>query len=159
MPTRRYLSAHKRFTPQTNVSKMSKCHKVNILCKMCGLRSKRASTARFCSDLCRNRYHKGYQGHKVQKATDRYRFYTYGLEPYDYQALFEAQNGLCAVCEQPSTRPLCVDHDHIVNRVRGLLCSGCNAGIGLLGDSVQGLIRAINYLESLPPEGSSTVGV
>jgi hypothetical protein len=32
--------------------------------------------------------------------------------------------------------------------VRGLLCSACNTGIGLLGDNVEGLQRAMNYLNS-----------
>jgi hypothetical protein len=30
--------------------------------------------------------------------------------------------------------------------IRGLLCSNCNRGIGLLGDSLEGVLRAAEYL-------------
>lgn len=64
------------------------------------------------------------------------------------------QQDLCAICgsaEQTrplvdGTRRLCIDHDHITGRVRGLLCSGCNRAIGLLGDNVQMVDRAAAYL-------------
>jgi hypothetical protein len=31
-------------------------------------------------------------------------------------------------------------------KVRGLLCSECNAGLGLLGDSIEGVQKALEYL-------------
>jgi hypothetical protein len=61
--------------------------------------------------------------------------------------MLEQQAGLCACCGERPER-LVVDHDHITNRVRGLLCYSCNTGIGKLGDSVNGLKRALQYLES-----------
>ncbi len=48
----------------------------------------------------------------------------YGLEPEDYQAMLEAQEHTCAVCEEKVE--LWVDHDHRTNKVRGLLCPKCN---------------------------------
>jgi hypothetical protein len=39
-----------------------------------------------------------------------------------------------------------LDHDHETGDFRGWLCTKCNTGIGLLGDSVKGLERAVNYL-------------
>lgn len=52
----------------------------------------------------------------------------YGITLEDYDALFEAQQGLCAICNrQDSTRRrLAVDHDHETGRIRGLLCYSCN---------------------------------
>jgi hypothetical protein len=41
-----------------------------------------------------------------------------------------------------------IDHDHKTGQVRGLLCSGCNTGLGHLGDDIQGLKRALEYLEN-----------
>jgi hypothetical protein len=41
----------------------------------------------------------------------------------------------------------CVDHCHETKKVRGLLCSPCNRAIGQLGDTVQGVQRALTYLQ------------
>jgi len=38
-----------------------------------------------------------------------------------------------------------VDHDHKTGKVRGLLCNGCNRGLGLLKE--ENLLSAIQYLE------------
>jgi hypothetical protein len=66
----------------------------------------------------------------------------------EYDALFKAQKGLCAICGLPSpdeTR-LGVDHDHLSGKNRGLLCDPCNMAIGLLKDEVSRLQAAIEYL-------------
>ena len=55
----------------------------------------------------------------------------------------------CAVCGKHQSeikQALCVDHNHINNNVRGLLCIRCNRAIGMLEDNVQLLSQAINYL-------------
>jgi len=43
---------------------------------------------------------------------------------------------------------LCIDHDHETGAFRGWLCRKCNAAIGMLGDSVTGLLMAVKYLET-----------
>jgi len=68
--------------------------------------------------------------------------------PELYQSLLDSQKGVCAICGNPSRRKLNFDHDHKTMKVRGLLCSPCNTGLGKLGDTVDGLKRAIAYLES-----------
>lgn len=40
-----------------------------------------------------------------------------------------------------------VDHCHSTGKIRGLLCSNCNRGIGLLGDTLDDLRSAVRYLE------------
>ena len=42
---------------------------------------------------------------------------------------------------------LSIDHNHVNNKVRGLLCSNCNCAIGLLGDSPVIINRALEYLQ------------
>ena len=73
----------------------------------------------------------------------------YGLLPGDYWLLWARSNGLCAICrnEQRSQR-LVVDHNHVTGEVRGLLCRGCNMGIGNLGDHSEWLARGANYLRT-----------
>lgn len=71
----------------------------------------------------------------------------YGLAITDYMDMAERQNNACAVCGRVPTRELLmVDHDHITGKIRGLLCRPCNMGIGFLGDNLDGVKKAINYL-------------
>lgn len=69
----------------------------------------------------------------------------YGLTGVQYQALVDAQGGLCALCrERP---PQHVDHDHLTGEVRGVLFSCCNQGLGNFRDSAETLRAAAAYLE------------
>jgi|ERR1035437_3979301 hypothetical protein len=68
----------------------------------------------------------------------------------EYQALYEAQKGNCACCgahESEFKRGLHVDHCHVSEKVRGLLCTQCNPGIGYFQDSIERLEMAIAYLK------------
>jgi hypothetical protein len=58
----------------------------------------------------------------------------------------------CHICgiDLLSIKKICIDHDHKTNKVRGILCNTCNAGLGMLGDSREGLERALRYLNSPP---------
>lgn len=74
---------------------------------------------------------------------------SYGIDESVYKKMYEEQHGVCAICKQPESiegRRLCVDHSHITGDVRGLLCSNCNRGIGLLKDSPELLRNAFYYL-------------
>ena len=53
----------------------------------------------------------------------------------------------CEMCKRPS--PLFMDHDHGTGEFRGWLCTPCNTGLGKMGDSVEGLERAIAYLKKV----------
>jgi hypothetical protein len=57
----------------------------------------------------------------------------------------EYRCGLCQLCGRKAV--LNYDHDHNTGAFRGWLCVTCNSGLGMLGDSVAGLKRAIKYLE------------
>lgn len=63
-----------------------------------------------------------------------------------YDQLFEKQQGLCAICKKEDNIRLCVDHDHVTGKVRGLLCKNCNGLLGYAHDSVDALQNAIDYL-------------
>lgn len=74
---------------------------------------------------------------------------TYGITLDDAKERLAAQNGKCLICEKPiSGRNVHVDHCHKTGRVRGLLCSGCNIGVGVLEKPNDWLARAMSYLES-----------
>jgi len=74
---------------------------------------------------------------------------TYNITLSEYEELLAKQGGVCALCrtsETISRGTLAVDHCHETGKIRGLLCFKCNTGIGALGDSVEGLERALSYL-------------
>ena len=71
----------------------------------------------------------------------------YGLTQNLFEALVSAQLGNCAICGANEDLNLHVDHDHVTEKVRGLLCGKCNKAIGLLNDNPETLRVAANYLE------------
>jgi hypothetical protein len=77
----------------------------------------------------------------------------YQLTPAEYDAMVKAQEGRCAICgtDKPGTLTGAwpVDHNHATKRVRALLCSDCNAGLGLFADDPGRLREAATYLETV----------
>ena len=74
----------------------------------------------------------------------------FGMTPEEFQAMHDAQNGRCKICKEPLTAGKggsVVDHCHKTERVRGLLCNGCNSGIGWFKEDPERMIAAIAYLE------------
>lgn len=70
----------------------------------------------------------------------------YGISQEEYDRLFEEQRGCCAVCWQESgDEELAVDHDHMTNKIRGLLCRQCNTLVGVVESGFVQL--AIQYLK------------
>ena len=41
----------------------------------------------------------------------------------------------------------CLDHDHKTGKFRGWLCNKCNSALGLLGDNINYIQRALKYLK------------
>ena len=72
----------------------------------------------------------------------------YGIDVPDYERMLEEQNGGCYLCgkKPEGKRALDIDHDHKTGKVRGLLCSNHNRGLGLLDDDIKILIKALEYL-------------
>lgn len=76
----------------------------------------------------------------------------FGITIEDYNNMFEAQSGVCAICGKPGNPRknhgrLFVDHNHKNGTVRGLLCHHCNTALGMANDDVDTLHAMIAYLK------------
>lgn len=116
-------------------------HGRNPKCKAC----KNGMASRFYTDnkeviLARQRDQRAGQGHR--------RRHLFGLTPEDVKALIAAQDGCCAICRTPLPfEKFCVDHCHTTGKIRGMLCNGCNVGLGMFRDRPELLSKAISYLK------------
>lgn len=66
-----------------------------------------------------------------------------------YNNMLKQQNYSCAICKKHKKNfniNLSVDHCHKTGKIRGLLCSKCNTGIGFFNESKTNFINAIKYL-------------
>lgn len=74
----------------------------------------------------KSRYHVKYSREKHSK-----------WPPEQFDAAWESQGGLCAICERPMTLggvrsdSVCADHDHTTGKPRSLLCAKCNKHLGI----------------------------
>ena len=72
-----------------------------------------------------------------------------------FQKTFLLQGGLCKICRVKLVLTgfdTVVDHDHITERLRGILCRACNTGLGQFRDNSTILQSAINYLKETTSE-------
>ena len=67
-----------------------------------------------------------------------------------YRKSWKIQKGRCCICNIKLIKHgqnTHVDHCHLKIQLRGILCSKCNLGIGLLKDSPEACLKAAAYLK------------
>jgi hypothetical protein len=78
----------------------------------------------------------------------------YGITIGDWMVRVARQDSTCAICQnERAPLVLHIDHDHYDLTVRGLLCSGCNTGLGALGidgpDAASRANAVLRYLRNV----------
>lgn len=69
------------------------------------------------------------------------------LLPYEsFIKLSKERDNRCEICDKQVDR-LHIDHDHVTNSFRGLLCPSCNRGLGQMYDDPIILRKAARYIE------------
>ena len=142
------------------------------ICTNCGNTFSKRKSSFYCSTKCQQqkwkennpeavkilsqRSHKNWCKKHPDRARKTARVYydktymeqTYGLSLEQFDEILRNQNGVCAICKgvNENGRRLSIDHNHENNKIRGLLCIKCNSGIGQLGDSIEKLLSAVDYL-------------
>ena len=68
--------------------------------------------------------------------------------------LLKAQGGVCSICKYEiqfkgagGKGHAVIDHCHTSGKIRSILCSRCNIGLGHFEDNTERLNKAIKYLE------------
>ncbi len=66
-----------------------------------------------------------------------------------YRQLLSEQHNRCKLCKVTfsETKRPCVDHNHTTGKIRGLLCSKCNRGLGCFNDNIETFEAAVEYLK------------
>lgn len=115
--------------PETKTGDCSKCGRVDLYFK--------PSTKTWECHPAKKAYFADYQLRRK-----------YGITTEERDALLANQNGSCAICLKPlDVKSAVVDHDHTSKALRGILCSGCNVGLGFFEDSIEVLHQAAEYLK------------
>lgn len=84
---------------------------------------------------------------KAKNQRKEYKLKKLGISVDSYDKLVVEQNNKCAICgKEGNPKRLCADHNHKTGKIRGLLCSHCNVGLGYLKDNIEYLKSAIEYL-------------
>jgi hypothetical protein len=99
-----------------------------------------------------NAYRREHNATPQRKRAMRDRYYrrTFGLSADQVDEMIESQGGGCAICGRRPKRlaSLHVDHCHEEGTVRGILCLGCNQGLGQFQHDPKLLRRAAAYMRA-----------
>ena len=126
---------------------------IDVICRGCGqgFTTKVKNIARgggkFCSRACNLAYQP--RTPPSQKHRRHNLFSNYGLTEADFDCMHISQRGRCAICGSLPDGPhgvLVVDHDHMTDCVRELLCGNCNTAVGLLRDDPIRAAKLTTYL-------------
>ena len=96
----------------------------------------------------------GFTNQQISMISNRYK-----LSEEELLSLINKQDCKCAICSKELNKnisnsenkdaDLCIDHCHVTNKVRGLLCRDCNFALGLFKDNADNLTNAIKYLNNV----------
>lgn len=152
-----------------SIKKCSKCKQIKSLDQFSKDRTSNIgykSRCKFCISLDKKQALTKYRLTNPAKTIKKFRnkleyrrncnYLKYGINLYQYEELLKSQNNVCAICKNPETmtkktgilQNLSVDHCHKTGKVRGLLCSKCNTGIGYFREDIKIFENAIEYIQN-----------
>lgn len=92
---------------------------------------------------------KNYYRKTIQERKDYDLRKAFGITLDEYNNILKIQNDVCAICRLKckSGHRLAVDHNHTTGKIRGLLCSNCNRGLGYFKENIENLKEGIKYIK------------
>lgn len=127
-------------------------------CSVCGDPVTRRG-ARFCSAECRHLARPERSAEERDRLRWAFILRKYGVTKEMFKEILARQDDRCAICRtpEPGEQGWQLDHDHRINKARGILCGRCNRGLGLFGDNAESLDRAADYLRQFATKSSLDV--
>ena len=128
-------------------------------CKRCGhVKLATEMADRWSRHICKacysdagNEWQRGHPDEAARHKRNHHLLKTFGITLAEFEVMLESQQGSCASCADELVDPRGygphVDHDHDTGKVRGILCFGCNVGLGAFRDDPRRLRAAAEYLE------------
>ena len=96
-------------------------------------------------------YWKNYKANWIRKKK-------YDIDEDQFDLLWAVFKGKCGICNNDLIMPVlsrgqplnavAIDHSHITGNLRGLLCNGCNKGLGLFKDNPEYLKSAAKWVQN-----------
>ncbi len=86
----------------------------------------------------------------------------HGISAEEYEAMLVVQEYSCAICKVKLLsrgHGTHLDHSHKTGKLRAMLCTNCNRGLGHFQDNTEFLKVAIDYLNSHNEDGLHKGGV
>ncbi|WP_363320157.1 endonuclease VII domain-containing protein [Thiothrix sp.] len=118
---------------------------LQVCCKQCARDYRETHTVKESNRLSDHKRHKTPKG--LVERRDQYLWRRYALTYEKEQAMLEEQGYKCAICDTDvSAKRHRVDHCHTTKLVRGILCDGCNVGLGRFKDNPETLMAAADYI-------------
>ena len=102
---------------------------------------------RAASDKWRNKVKSTDHYKRRQRSQNLMKQYDITIE--QWEEMFVAQGSVCAACGSTDPRHVLgwqTDHCHTTNRVRGVLCGGCNRALGHMRENAVAIVALANYI-------------
>ena len=143
--------------PQDNPSHAKRCTKCQLwlpFSKFSRNKNNKDGLEYWCLKCCRKN-RKETTTPEITRNRNYRRLYNISAKQYD--RMFVDQGGVCAICKQSETarsrtgeiKQLAVDHDHVTDEVRRLLCQACNLTLGVIETNFDRLDDFLGYLEEM----------
>jgi len=128
----------------SSMKRCARCKETKEISQFYSNKSRPDSRDDWCKS-CRKAYRKSHPKSYSAEYQRKRKLKLYGMTEEEWQRLSKLP---CPICLKTG-QTMCIDHDHTTGKARGVLCSGCNRALGLLGDSIESVERARAYLNIL----------